>query len=135
VVWLHGEHDISTEAELTAALTLAMALDDADLVIDLSNVQFMGAATVGVIARSRAFLQDRQRSVTLRSPSTSARRVLHLCGLADLVDPGTAGALGTWVAVPATDRVDRVDGVDRVEQVVQKAQVERTMNMADGGGP
>jgi anti-anti-sigma factor len=126
VVWLHGEHDISTEAELSAAMTLAMALDDADLVIDLSNVQFMGAATVGVIARSRAFLQDRQRSVTLRSPSTCARRVLHLCGLADLVDPGTAGALGTWVAVPAADRV---------EQIVQKAQVERTMNMADGGGP
>jgi anti-sigma B factor antagonist len=116
VVWLRGEHDISTEAALSEAMARAIALDDADLVVDLSGVQFMGAATVGVIVRNRNLLRLRSRSLALRSPSTRARRVLHLCGLADRVDPrpvdatprtGIRGALGTWVAVPPADRCDR----------------------------
>jgi anti-sigma B factor antagonist len=112
-VWLRGEHDASTAGALWDTLARAIALDDADLVVDLSGVQFMGAATVGVIIRVREALGLRSRSLALRSPSTCARRVLDQCGLADLVDPrpvdatgmtGTAGALATWVAVPATDR-------------------------------
>ena len=50
VVWLRGEHDLSTTAEVTVALARAIALDDADLVIDLSGVEFMGAETIGVMA-------------------------------------------------------------------------------------
>jgi hypothetical protein len=94
----------------------AIALDDADVVVDLSEVQFMGAATVGVIIRAREFLRLRSRFLVLRSPSECARRILDVCGHADLLDPrpvdatpltGPAGALGTWVVVPATDRIDR----------------------------
>ena len=116
VVWLRGEHDVSTVAALSETMARAIALDDADLVVDLSGVQFMGAATVGVIVRAREFLRLRSRSLALRSPSRCARRILDLCGHADLLDPrpvdatplaGTAGALGTWVAVPATDRIDQ----------------------------
>lgn len=115
VVWLRGEHDVSTVAALSQTMARATALDDADLVVDLSEVQFMDASTVGVIIRTREFLRQRSRSLLLRSPSAFALRILGLCGLAALLDPcpveatpptGTAGALGTWVAVPATDRVD-----------------------------
>ena len=56
VVWLRGEHDVSTVAALSETLARAIALDDADLVVDLSDVQFMGAATVGVIVRARELL-------------------------------------------------------------------------------
>jgi anti-sigma B factor antagonist len=114
VVWLRGEHDVSTVAALSETMARAIARDDADLVVDLSEVQFMGAATVGVIVRARELLELRSRSLTLRSPSRCARRILDLCGHADLLDPrrvdatpaaGAAGALGTWVAVPATDRI------------------------------
>jgi anti-sigma B factor antagonist len=116
LVWLRGEHDVSTVAALSEILARAIALDDADVVVDLSEVQFMGAATVGVIIRAREFLRLRSRFLVLRSPSERARRMLEVCGHADLLDPrpidavpmtGPARALGTWVAVPATDRIDR----------------------------
>jgi len=117
VVWLRGEHDVSTVAALSEVMARAIALDDADVVVDLSEVQFMGAATVGVIIRARQFLRLRSRSLVLRSPSECARRILDVCGHSDLLlDPritdatpltGPAGALGTWVVVPATDRIDR----------------------------
>jgi anti-anti-sigma factor len=115
-VWLRGEHDVSSVAALSETMARAIARDDADLVVDLSEVQFMGAATVGVIVRARELLGLRSRSLALRSPSRCARRILDLCGHADLLDhrrvdatpaAGTAGALGTWVAVPPTDRVDQ----------------------------
>lgn len=35
----------------------AVALDDSDLVVDLSDVQFMDAATINVLLRSREFLR------------------------------------------------------------------------------
>lgn len=116
VVWLQGEHDISTEAALSETMARAIALDDADLVVDLSGVQFIGASTIGVIIRTRNVLRDQSRSLMLRSPPRCALLVLELCGLTDLLDPGpieqthVAGnvdALGTWVAVPATDRADQ----------------------------
>lgn len=114
VVRLRGEHDSSTTVEVTVALARVIALDDADVVIDLSGVEFMGAETIGIIVRTRDFLRSRSRSLVLRSPSRSARRVIDLCDLAELIDPHptdadpareAAGALGSWVAVPTTDRV------------------------------
>jgi anti-anti-sigma factor len=116
VVWLRGEHDVSTVVALSEILARAIALDDADVVVDLSEVQFMGAATVGVIIRAREFLRLRSRFLVLRSPSECARRMLEVCGHSDLLEPriadatpltGPAGALGTWVVVPATERIDR----------------------------
>ena len=37
--------------ELSQTVARAIALDDDDLVIDLSGVEFMGAATIGVLVR------------------------------------------------------------------------------------
>ncbi len=116
VVWLRGAHDASTVAALCTIMARVIALDDADVVVDLSEVTFMGAATVGVIIRAEAFLRERSRSLTLRSPSTYARRILGLCGRGDLVELRSAdataatrsgGAVGSGVAAPTTDRVDR----------------------------
>lgn len=87
VVWLRGEHDSSTVDAVTETIARAIALDDADLVVDLSGVQFMGAATVGAIMRAAECLRSRSRSLALRSPSRCARRVIDLCGLEGLLDP------------------------------------------------
>jgi anti-anti-sigma factor len=115
VVWLRGEHDVSSVAALSETMARAIALDDADLVVDLSDVQFMGAATVSVLVRARELLRTRSRSLLVRSPSRCARRVLELCGDTELLDcadaaplTGTADALGTWVPVPAADRADEI---------------------------
>lgn len=86
VVWLCGEHDIATEAELSEALAGAIASDDADLVVDLSEVQFIDASTIRVIIRARNYLRHRSRSLVLRSPAEGARRVLDVCGLVDLIE-------------------------------------------------
>jgi anti-anti-sigma factor len=123
VVWLQGEHDVTTVAALSQTLARAIALDDSDLVIDLSGVEFMDAATIGVIVRARDFLAQRSRSMSLRSPSTCARRIIDVCDLADLLDAdlldlsplagarttAATAALGRLVPVPTTDRTERTD--------------------------
>jgi anti-sigma B factor antagonist len=86
VVWLSGEHDLSTVDALSQTLARAFALDDADVVLDPSGVEFMGAATIEVIVRAEGVLDVRSRALTLRCPSESVQRVVDLCGLADLVD-------------------------------------------------
>ena len=90
VLWLRGEHDLSTVAELSEVMAAAIARADGNLVVDLSDVDFMDASTVGVVDRARVVLAARSRTMTLRSPSTRAQRVLDVCGLRWVV--GTAGS-------------------------------------------
>jgi anti-anti-sigma factor len=87
VVWLDGEHDIATVPALAGVLTRAISADDADLVVDLSGVTFLGAAPIGELIRSLELLRLRSRKLTVRSPSTFVRRVLDLCGFPGLVQP------------------------------------------------
>jgi anti-sigma B factor antagonist len=82
VVWLRGEHDLFTLAELWETMARAIAFDDGDVVVDLSAVDFMDASTISVLVRARTILAKRSRLLTMRSPSTRASRVLRLCGLA-----------------------------------------------------
>ena len=111
VVWLWGEHDASTDRALSLTLARAIALDSVGLVLDLSEVEFIGTSTLGIIVRARQYLWQRSASLTVRSPSAPARRSLDACGLTDLLspdaemaDPLTGKALGSWVAVPAVER-------------------------------
>jgi hypothetical protein len=53
--------------DLSRIFDRAMARDAADLVVDLSGAQFMGAATAGAIVRTRNSLRLRSRSLVLRS--------------------------------------------------------------------
>jgi anti-anti-sigma factor len=113
VVWLWGEHDASTDTALCLTLARAIAVDSPGLVLDLSEVDFIGPSTLAIIVRAREFLRERSASLTLRSPSAVARDIIDACGLADLLgpDPEMAGtqrgtALSSWVAVPVADRSD-----------------------------
>ena len=87
VVWLRGEYDVSCVAALTDTMARAIALDDADLVVDLSGVTFMGTAIVQVFIRAHEFLGNRSRSLVLRAPSSAAARIIDLCGIAELIAP------------------------------------------------
>jgi len=82
VIWLRGEHDAFTMAALSDSMNRVIALDDGDVVVDLSGVEFMGVATINVLRETRDRLGILSRSLTLRSPSSRAQRVLGLCGLA-----------------------------------------------------
>jgi len=108
VIWLRGEHDIATDGALCLTLARAIAHNDAAIVIDLSDVELMGASTIGVIVAAREFLRQRSRTLTLRCPSLFVRRIIGICHLVDLIapspaeaDPVPGQALGSWVAVPA----------------------------------
>ena len=100
VVWLRGEHDASTVDEPWGIIGGTIERDDADLVIDLSGVEFMGSATVRIIDRARDSLRPRSRSLTLRSPSRCAQRVLDLYGLPDRLDANLVDVTGAPSAKP-----------------------------------
>lgn len=121
VVWLWGEHDASTDGTLCLTLARAIAVDSAGLVLDLSEVEFMAAPTVGVVVRARESLRQRSATLTMRAPSAPARRSIDACGLSDLLGPGPkmavgprGKALGSWVAVPAVERSDGRPGQSAV---------------------
>jgi anti-anti-sigma factor len=115
VVWMRGEHDVSTDGALCQNLARAVALDRLGLVLDLSEVRFMSASTLGVVVAARELLGRQSRSLTVRSPSAFVRRIISVCGLDDLFGPstqkecgGTGEALGSWVvAVPVAEAAER----------------------------
>jgi anti-anti-sigma factor len=82
IITLAGEHDLSTIDADYVALTAAIASCDSDVVLDMRGVTFMSAKTVDLIIRARQVLERQSRSLTLQSPSRSAKRVLDLCGVA-----------------------------------------------------
>ncbi len=106
-IWLKGEHDIATDGALRRTLERAIALSDAEIVVDLSDVELMSASTFGVILAARDTLRQQSRSLTMRAPSPHVRRVIGICGLQHLLIPavrdemaGVIGeALGSWVEV------------------------------------
>ncbi|MGA3218891.1 MAG: STAS domain-containing protein [Acidimicrobiales bacterium] len=113
VVWLWGAHDASTDRELSLTLARAIALGSASIVLDMSEVELIAASTLWTIVRAREFLGQRAASLTVRSASASARRVIDACGLNDLLGRSaettgdvTGTALSSWVAVPAAPRSD-----------------------------
>jgi anti-anti-sigma factor len=86
VVSLHGEQDLSTAVDLTAALAAAGAVGHGDVVVDLSDVQFMDSTIIMVLARGQDALRLQARTLMLRSPSRFARRLLDVCGLVGPMD-------------------------------------------------
>ena len=87
VVWMRGEHDAANVDTLVETLGRAIAMDDADLVVDMSGVEFMGARTVNALVRADDVLRTRSRTLTVRAPSRTALRVIELCGVGCLLGP------------------------------------------------
>lgn len=87
VVSLRGELDAAALNSLVDTFDDAIAHDDSDVVVDLADVDFIGAAWIGTLVRSRATLRTQNRVLTVRSPSRVVYRLLDLCGLAYLIDP------------------------------------------------
>ncbi|MEO8698339.1 MAG: STAS domain-containing protein [Acidimicrobiales bacterium] len=87
VVQLHGDHDCSNTPTLAATLASAVARERTNLIVDLSEVQFINAATLRVLTAAGEFVSGEGRTFALRSPSRSARRILDLCGARGLCEP------------------------------------------------
>jgi len=87
VVQMRGDHDRSSVPTLAAILASAVACETANVVVDLSEVRFINAATIRVITAAGDFMSGHGRTFALRSPSRGARRILDLCGVGCTVEP------------------------------------------------
>ena len=87
VVWLGGEQDIATAPVLADTLANVISADDSNVIVDLSSVTFMSTATIDELVQARNLMLGLSRNLMLRSPSKCARRLLDLCGFADLAAP------------------------------------------------
>jgi len=86
IVALRGELDSAALEALDEAFDEALTQDDADIVVDLAGVDFMGADWIGKLVRTRTRLESQDRDLTLRSPSQIVRRLLDLCDLTYLIE-------------------------------------------------
>jgi anti-anti-sigma factor len=87
VVALGGELDTAALTALVETFDDAITQDDSDVVVDLAEVEFIGAAWIGTLVRGRALLRAQDRELTLRSPSRVVNRLFELCGLSYLIEP------------------------------------------------
>jgi anti-anti-sigma factor len=84
---LRGEADFATESILVETLDRVIAEHAGDVVVDLAAADFIDSATVRAFGRAAQRLSVGARTLTLRSPSTLAVRILALHGLSHLVEP------------------------------------------------
>ena len=85
VLALRGEADVAGLAVLVEAFARITADGTGDVVVDLSQVEFIDTATVRAVLGARVLLAGDGRQLTLRSPSRVAARVLARFGLTHLV--------------------------------------------------
>ena len=86
-VWLTGELDIATCPRLVAELHAAIEEGETDLIVDCADVTFFGAAGVSALVCARQRLDASGRSLKIRKPSRSVRRVLEIVNLDEMMVP------------------------------------------------
>src|ERR1700733_4051451 len=82
VVTVEGEIDSASAGAIASALALAGATA-AQVTVDLSNVDFVGLAGLAALQRVHRLFEILGLSLSLRSPSSSVRRMLGLLQLGD----------------------------------------------------
>jgi anti-anti-sigma factor len=86
VVVLRGEADFSTTRVPSDVLSWVVAWRTGDVVVDLGGLEFVDTATVRVLAEGQQLLEHHGRTMTFRSPSKVAARVLNVFGLTDSIE-------------------------------------------------
>jgi len=86
VIALRGEADISARPALCETLSQVIASGRGDVVIDLAETTFIDTAIVRTLATGQQLLERQGNSLTFRSPSRLAARILQVFGLTDLIE-------------------------------------------------
>lgn len=86
ILALRGEFDTANARSLRSLIDTAIADGGGDLVLELGQVEFMDASTIGVLIDADAALRRHARALRLRSPSGIGRRLLEVCLLDHLID-------------------------------------------------
>jgi len=84
VVELAGELDLETVAPASQVLWTAME-QSCHLLVDMSQVTFIGSTGLSLLLRARAELVARSGSLRVRNPSPPVLRLLQLTDLAELL--------------------------------------------------
>jgi anti-anti-sigma factor len=89
-IWLTGEQDIAVVEALRDALSAEQQSPSADVahvvVVDLRGVTFIDTSTAQALIDATVATAGSALAVTLRAPSECVRRMLAICGRADLLD-------------------------------------------------
>jgi len=93
VLAIWGELDLLAEREFSAYLHAAIDCGHGSVELDLSQLNFLDASALGVIAHGAAILRANGRSLTIRSPAPVVVRTLEITGLAELLRVESAGRL------------------------------------------
>lgn len=89
VVHVAGEFDIGTLPILKQALSRARHAD-ADVLLDLSDVTFADASSLGVLMDARSALAERGHTMSIVNPARVVSRLLSITGLTPLLMPASA---------------------------------------------
>ena len=84
VIFVRGEIDIATAERLRDAIEPHMGPRQT-IILDLSGVDFMDSACLGVLEQARGTLTEDGGSLMLRNPSKVAHRLLSIAGLEHLL--------------------------------------------------
>ncbi len=85
VVSLIGEHDLASASELSATLT-AIVREQTQVVIDLSETQFLDSSVLHAIVRAATAADEQHGRLVLQLGTTSiVARVLELSGLLEMI--------------------------------------------------
>ena len=83
---LAGDLDPATAPQLDAAIKDAIATDGLErVVLDLSKLTFIDSSGLRVFVTARQALSALDIELTLRSPSVTARRLLDITGLGEIL--------------------------------------------------
>jgi anti-anti-sigma factor len=110
---VRGDLDHATAPELAAITGALLDHRHRPVVFDMAEVEFLGAAGLGVIARAVFRLGSAEGGVTVRGPSPATQRLLAIAGMAGLVhvEPGL-GRVGPARGV-ASEREGEVNALAR----------------------
>lgn len=86
VVIVHGALDLPEVGPLRAVLGEICATDCPSVVIDLTNVNFIGSSGIGAILQARQQLDGLGRSLVLRGAAPTIRRAFQITHLEDILD-------------------------------------------------
>ena len=87
IVWLKGEHDAATVGDLRTLLSVEIASTTNDLIVDLTDVTFMGSSTLRVLVSASSELGQQGRTLSARGTPRCVRRMFELANVAPLPAP------------------------------------------------
>jgi len=91
MIRLAGELDYTNSRDITDAVSVVLAAGAVSIVVDVDQVDFMGAAALGALVRARHICRRQGALLTVRCTRQRLRHLFTITGLDSLLEPGTQG--------------------------------------------